>query len=299
MSHNKDISIVIPVANMSGKLQSLHELVKKALFNQIQVILVHDFHDEGTSKELKEIFIDLKDLGDLTLIEGEYGSPGQARNAGKKLCTRGYIAFWDSDDFANIANFIEFFNYTVLNESDIAIAEFVIRNGETTSEIKDLGNNFEETYRSIALNPGIWRFIFKNSLISDLLFPSFRMGEDQVFIANALVYARKISLFKKPVYEYHMSHQGQLTKDPKNLVDIVRSLDRLSTIHLSTTELVKSQFISVMYWKMYLTLITRKASAISIFAKVKILKNLAITNPKLFQLFCGQFIVKRNYTPLL
>ena len=293
------VSIVIPVANMFGKLDVLHELVRELLSQRIQVILVHDFYDKGTSNDLHKIEIDLRSIGNLTLIEGEFGGPGEARNAGKELTTGEYIAFWDSDDSANVANFVEFLNDTVSNGSDIGVAEFIVKNGEEVSKKINLGNTFDGSYRIISLNPGIWRFIFKKELISNLPFENFRMGEDQLFIANAVLNAKKINIFNKPVYNYQISHEGQLTKDPKNLVDIVKSLESLSILHLSSPDKTKSKFISLMYWKMYLTLLTRKNASISIIDKAEVLRALIRKNPKLFRLFCGQFFVKRNYSPLV
>ena len=299
MLNIKDVTVVIPVAKMSGKLQPLAETVKHLLINQISVVIIHDHHDEATSKELKEIEVLMKKLGGINLIENTYGGPGLARNAGIKMSPGEYIAFWDSDDLPNVKNFIEFAQDSIAKDSDIGIAEFVVNNGKKRREVRLSGVGFREDYREIALNPGIWRFIFKKSLITELLFPAHRLGEDQVFIAKALVKASRVTTFKKHVYEYLLFHDGALTKDPKNLPDIVKSLENLSEIYKTATNKVVSKFIGVMFWKMYLTLVTRPNSKKTALGNLTIIKDLARNNPKLLLLVSIQFLIARNYKPLL
>jgi glycosyltransferase involved in cell wall biosynthesis len=299
MLKKKDVTVVIPVAKMSGKLQPLQETVKQLLTNQISVVIIHDHHDEATSRELKEIEVLMRKLGGIDLIENKYGGPGPARNAGIKMSSGDYIAFWDSDDLPNVKNFFEFAQDSIAKDSDIGIAEFVVNNGKKRREVRLPGFGFREDYREIALNPGIWRFIFKKSLITELLFPAHRLGEDQVFIAKALVKASRITTFKKHVYEYLLFHDGALTKDPKNLPDIVKSLEKLSDIYRTASNKVVSKFIGVMFWKMYLTLVTRPNSKNTVLGNLTIIKNLARNNPKLLFLVSSQFLIARNYKPLL
>jgi glycosyltransferase involved in cell wall biosynthesis len=238
------------------------------------------------------------DSGDLHLIEARYGGPGLARNAGLRAATRKYVVFWDSDDLVYVPNFIEFVGEVLEANSDVGIAEFVLKKNETLRRFHISGESFSDAFRFLAIYPGLWRYVFKRETIEDLKFIESRMGEDQVFIAQALKSGKTILLFHKPVYEYQVSGEGQLTSDPKNLVYIINSLQEISKIHRLTVEPEKRDFLTLMYWKMYLTLITKNGSGIS---KVQLLRELVAlrkTNPRLLVRFLLQFTIFQNYKSL-
>jgi glycosyltransferase involved in cell wall biosynthesis len=298
MLFKNDVSIIIPVARMSGKLQPLAELINRLVKENVEVIVVHDFHDEGTSLELREINNAHFGKADVILIEDKFGGPGAARNAGLKISTRKYVSFWDSDDYVYLNRFVEFLDQAVTTNTEIGIAEFVIngRNGKKT--VNTTGESFEEAFRGLALNPGIWRFLFKKSVISEMEFENFLMGEDQLFVAEAILKVNKILIFRKPIYEYQMFQENQLTSNPKNLRFIIKTLEGFSKLRISNIERTKVEFVAIMYWKMFLTLLTSRGSGISLLKTLIILKNLLSVNPQLFKLVLLEFLNIRNYQKL-
>jgi len=293
-----DVSIIMPISLMADRLGGLTEILDQVIAEGVEAILVHDFQDEATSIQLTQISNQRMDSGDLHLIEARYGGPGLARNAGLQAATRKYVVFWDSDDLVYVPNFIEFVGEVLEANSDVGIAEFVLKKNETLRRFHISGESFSDAFRFLAIYPGLWRYVFKRETIEDLKFIESRMGEDQVFIAQALKCAETILLFHKPVYEYQVSGEGQLTSDPKNLVYIINSLQEISKIHRLTVEPEKRDFLTLMYWKMYLTLITKNGSGIS---KVQLLRELVAlrkTNPRLLVRFLLQFTIFQNYKSL-
>jgi len=293
-----DVSIIIPISLMADRLGGLTEILDQVIAEGVEVILVHDFQDEATSTQLTEISNQRMNLGDLHLIEARYGGPGLARNAGLQAATRKYVVFWDSDDLVYVPNFIEFVGEVLEANSDLGIAEFVLKKNETLRRFHISGESFSDAFRFLAIYPGLWRYVFKRETIEDLKFIESRMGEDQVFIAQALKCAKTILLFHKPVYEYQVLGEGQLTSDPKNLVYIIKSLQEISKIHRLTVEPEKRDFLTLMYWKMYLTLITKTGSGIS---KVQLLRELVAlrkANSRLLVRFLLQFTIFQNYKNL-
>jgi len=283
---------------MADRLGGLTEILDQVIAEGVEVILVHDFQDEATSTQLTEISNQRMDLGDLHLIEARYGGPGLARNAGLQAATRKYVVFWDSDDLVYVPNFIEFVGEVLEANSDLGIAEFVLKKNETLRRFHISGESFSDAFRFLAIYPGLWRYVFKRETIEDLKFIESRMGEDQVFIAQALKCAKTILLFHKPVYEYQVLGEGQLTSDPKNLVYIIKSLQEISKIHRLTVEPEKRDFLTLMYWKMYLTLVTKTGSGIS---KVQLLRELVALrkdNSRLLVRFLLQFTIFQNYKNL-
>jgi glycosyltransferase involved in cell wall biosynthesis len=293
-----DVTIVIPISLMADRLGGLLEILDQVIAEGAEVILIHDFQDEATSIQLTEISNQRMNSGALHLIEGRYGGPGLARNAGLQVATRKYVVFWDSDDLVYVPNFIEFIGEVLEENSDVGIAEFVSKKNETYRRFHILGESFSDAFRFLAIYPGLWRYVFKRETIEGLKFIESRMGEDQVFIAQALKCAKTILLFHKPVYEYQVSGEGQLTSDPKNLVYLISSLQEISKIHRLIVEPEKRDFLTLMYWKMYITLITKNGSGIS---KVQILRELVSlrkANSRLLVRFLLQFTIFQNYKSL-
>jgi glycosyltransferase involved in cell wall biosynthesis len=293
-----DVTVIIPVSLMANKLQALTDILDQVLVRNIEVILVHDFQDEATSIQLAKIFNARRHVKCLVLVEGEYGGPGLARNAGLELATRKYVAFWDSDDHVYVPSFIEYIGEVLEENSDIGIAEFVSKKNERYRKFPIAGASFSEASRLLAIYPGLWRYLFKRKTIDNLRFIDSRMGEDQVFLAQALKNSKTVHLFHKPVYEYQISGNGQLTSDPKNLVCIINSLQEISKIHLITEEPEKRNFMTVIYWKMFLTLSTKPGSGVSKVQLWRELVELKKVNPRLLKGFLVQFMIFQNYSNL-
>jgi glycosyltransferase involved in cell wall biosynthesis len=53
----KNLTIVIPVRNMAGKLKQLEASISTALSAGFKVIVVHDKADDSTEVELRRIFV--------------------------------------------------------------------------------------------------------------------------------------------------------------------------------------------------------------------------------------------------
>jgi glycosyltransferase involved in cell wall biosynthesis len=91
------LSVIVPVTKMAGKMNLLASWTIHTLDLNIEVIIIHDIGDLATGTELKKL-IHENSLSNVILIEGRYGSPGFARNAGLEVATGEWFVFWDSDD---------------------------------------------------------------------------------------------------------------------------------------------------------------------------------------------------------
>jgi hypothetical protein len=80
---------------------------------------------------------------------------------------------------------------------------------------------------NIPLNPGIWRWAFKQEILNGLKFVPFRMGEDQCFLFDVRPLNKKIYIHDKSVYVYIINRDGQLTRNKKAINEIPSSLKYL------------------------------------------------------------------------
>lgn len=241
----KSASVICPVFNMAGRLQLFEEWVGKlSAYPQIEVIIINDYSDEATSAELKVI---CQRYDNLKFIEGNFGNPGSARNAGLEICQGRWIIFWDSDDEPHVENFLTLVKSNEESNPDICFGRYKIFN-EKSHLISESSVWSEDTNRnlsSIAQNPGIWRIIFARDLIEGMRFEPLRMAEDQIFICEAVLRARKIGFADNQIYTYFTGSINHLTKNSAALQDLLPAFKKTSEIFKSSKVEVTS-FLGLM-----------------------------------------------------
>jgi hypothetical protein len=80
--------------------------------------------------------------------------------------------------------------------------------------------NTPQNYRDIAINPGVWRMIFRTSCIANYRFPALRMAEDQVFLSKICLTEMKTQFTEKQFYKYYVGDPSQLTRSKEALEDL-------------------------------------------------------------------------------
>ena len=230
---------------MSGRLQALEKWIDELTKNpRAEVIVVHDYSDDATEDELK-VICEKYEL--VTFIQGHYGNPGSARNAGLEICTGNWISFWDCDDEPNTSEFlrliveieevnpdISFGRFSVLNENSGLVTE-----AATWTSVKD------KNLFIVAQNPGIWRVIFSRNLLQGMAFKPLRMAEDQIFISEAIVKASKVKFFDNLIYTYFIGSDYHLTKNSQALQDLLPAFKHTSKM-IGNGHIELDSFLQVM-----------------------------------------------------
>lgn len=222
----RELTAIIPIAKMAGKLFNLESLLRKCHSLGIEVVIVHDEQDSDTGVDLERIVKSVNsDL--VSMITKTVNSPGKARNLGINRATGDWICFWDSDDNPVPENFLLMLRQAKSQDKEIAVGKFRRTNWD---KVEIYGTSETEVGRM----PGIWRFAFKRESIQSLTFPGYRMGEDQVFLARVDMPYESIFRFDEIVYEYVCGDIGQLTKNKKAILELEYAIeDMLSLISLS------------------------------------------------------------------
>ncbi len=201
------VDIVIPVLMPSNHLQEIRKYLNKTC-DRIKLIYVLDFgrdhnpdYEQDFSNNLKEKF-----------VYGSFGSPGEARNAGLEICTSDYVIFWDVDDLPEIET-----TCTVLRDLSIESPEALV--GKWTpldNKERVLGNQPTD----VGNNPGLWRWIFRRSLIGQTKFTDLMWGEDQLFLAEILAKDPNILKIDVILYRYNDKSSDSLTSSTYNARDL-------------------------------------------------------------------------------
>ena len=215
------VSVVVPVHEMAGRLSGLEQSIGKAHDEAlpIEFILVQDGDDVGTSDELKHLAMKYR----VRVLQTVVNSPGLTRNLGLDAASALWIAFWDSDDRGNPSNLI------AAVRSSPSSANVVIGSFEWCDSAGAILKSYpcEESLEKVAINPGIWRFVFKHDYLANRRFRPFKMGEDQLFIADLALKEEEIHYSPLIIYKYTQNNGNQLTKQRSAIQDIQLSLNEL------------------------------------------------------------------------
>ena len=211
------LSVVVPIGSRKGDISQLAEWVPLAAALDIEVILIHDFQDLQTKLALKN-FMEKNNSLKIKFLEGEFRSPGKARNFGIQQTSGKWICFWDSDDRPDVTKFLNMVNQADLVRANVCVGNFEKMN-IVTGEISKtrFSKNRLLLEMEIAKDPGMWRFAFEKNSIEEVKFENFRMGEDQSFLAEALLRCKSIHVNDDFVYQYFVGSDLQLTSQ-KNAV---------------------------------------------------------------------------------
>ena len=220
------LSIVVPVSNMAGKMKNLRDWISEADSKEIEIILVHDFKDEQTQKELEEIVESFPNLK-IFLEKGVWGNPGGPRNHGMSKSSGQWIVFWDSDDLGHVDQ--------VLKSLKVAdrLVKFVVgqydsRDYQTNQFISPISNTSSK--KELAMSPGMWRIAMRREEISNLAFSFEKMGEDQLFLSETNIFNSDTIFVSEHFYTYFKQFPNQLTNNLKSKLTLDKTIYKIKQV---------------------------------------------------------------------
>ena len=261
-SNPPEVTIVVPISRMAGKLDSLESWLKTCSGLPIEVLLVHDQRDADTQSELCDLIKMTKGV-DIKLHVVHYGSPGLTRNLGMQLAKGKWIQFTDSDDVVNVHSVLSVIKKAKMN-TEILITKYALSDGskKQNCEIK-----FPNPLIDVLLNPGIWRMIFLRDAISNVQFRGMRMGEDQLFLMELQFISLKIEFMDTCTYTYNNDFSGQLTSSPEAISDLLEVIKFEMRLY-SKSAGVHQGFYSIMLAKVILTYLT-KGKSLGLWSRIR------------------------------
>jgi glycosyltransferase involved in cell wall biosynthesis len=206
----------------------------------------------------------------IEVVNGEYFGPGPARNAGIRLISSRYVAFWDSDDLPNILEIVSTLKHVDPDSEIFYVGSFAIRSpGGSTKTIK----TFNLT--QLARNPGLWRCLIPANTLGGSVFPNYLLGEDQVFLANIVAKIKNIEYCEDVFYSYTYGNSGQLTST-KDYSPLRFSESIIRAIDVSNFSSEVSNFIYNLSTKQVLTMIRHGNLKIRLISSFKLIKRITI-----------------------
>lgn len=278
------LTVIVPIAKMAGKLHNLKSWINSSLGLDVKILLIHDFQDEATSLELNH-YVNSIASQQVQLIEKYSGSPGQTRNIGIAILDTEWCCFWDADDFPEILNTISIIKQSRTG-TEVIICNFAIN---------DLNNiSTPEHFSSldqVALNPGIWRMIFRSNRIRNQEFGSLLMGEDQIYLLEIGLSGMIIEFSNELNYTYFKGNQFQLTSDKRN--NTLKALEEIRN-KVAKSELATNRFLAIVFTRMLFTSIKNLRHSFPIAQLLKNLKFILQLPPGAVAFTLKQILVSRK-----
>lgn len=242
------LSIVVPVFKMAGKFGNLEGWISTLSEEGVEVVIVHDKGDEETGPELARILSTLNSRK-IRFFEVGFKSPGLTRNFGLERATGQWVQFVDSDDVPEINKSMELVNESTVGTEVIqglfVYHDLITNDSRPVKRSKDLRID-------IAMNPGLWRFIFTRDSIKDVKFSEQRMGEDQLFLLDYGIFSRKVFYSDLYIYTYYVGQPGQLTS-ARNSVKDLSQLIPLTFTKFRECDLAVAEYTAVMLARQLIT----------------------------------------------
>ncbi len=213
---NAEISIIIPVYNLSKYLEkSFDSIIKQTIFEKLEIIIVNDGSTDN-SREICQKYVNK--YHNFILIDKENGGVSSARNLGINNAHSKYICFFDGDDTLAENCYERLLNMIENNNADIAITDFaVVHDDEIVIKKR---NNFKKIYtnkeeiikdflsgKNIGIN--IFDKIYKKSIIGKVKFIEGKaIGEDMYFNYEVLKNVNTLYIDTTEIGYYYYKHQG-------------------------------------------------------------------------------------------
>jgi glycosyltransferase involved in cell wall biosynthesis len=270
------LTVITPITALANQLENLMTWLSRIYDESIEVYLIHDRSDTQTGPQIKELLKKLQN-SQIHLIEGEFGSPGIARNQALKLAQGKWVCFWDADDLPIIESVIHLINKEFNKGGDCVVASYIEEDMKRNLRTQhSLINDFEV---SVGLNPGLWRFFFTKLSIAETKFTNLRMGEDQLFLAEYLNVNRQIRIFPHYTYTYFKNREFSLTGSKTALSDIVKAAKgTLKIINKSNSD--HSFLIGIMFARQIATGIKRGNLKCKMLALSTLMQGVIFSNRK-------------------
>lgn len=249
------LTAIIPIREMAGRLQNLFTTIESSRGLPIRLILVIDSSTDGTLEEIQRFLLE-EDHERTQIVVGNFGSAGFARNAGLKSIRTEFVTFWDSDDIPSPQICVDTLESLQNAKVDFIIGAFdEINLKDAVTKVNKQSASYSSLIR-FAHKPGIWRIIFKSSLISEIKFSSLVMGEDQEFLARCFVISQAFTFSNRRFYCYITGHKDQATSSPIKLKMNFQLFDSTTQIIRETSYKIP-KVVFFMYFFQFISMIRR------------------------------------------
>lgn len=238
----KKISIIIPVYNGEKYLERCINSITNQTYKNIEIILVNDGSTDKSDKLCKKL---KRNDERIVYVKQKNSGVSSARNKGIEIATGEYICFVDCDDWID-KKYCKVLLEGMKNNTQLSVIGLKTKKNYDNHNTECIENTIElnqnEAFKAIFNDNNFfgfpWNKLYKKEIINKLGEEPFNTNihicEDTLFNAKYLVYCKKISYNKTPLYSYFLNQEG-VTKSKKinqKKLTVFNSLDEIEKIYL-------------------------------------------------------------------
>lgn len=211
------VSIIIPVYNCERFLDRCMDSLVGQTYGDIEIILVNDGSKDGSlavcrkweARDKRVIVVDQPNSG-----------VSAARNAGLDRARGDYIAFVDADDYVEITMYEKLIGISNERGADLVFCQYekfdergLIQQPDEAEELQGLETKniapFVYNGDKGMIGGFVWRSLFSAALVKNNRFPldqamnGVAVGEDVIFLLNAILGAHKVCFLDERLYHYY------------------------------------------------------------------------------------------------
>lgn len=211
MSAVHQISVIVPIYNVEKYLRGSLSSLAAQTYKDLEVILIDDGSTDGSAEICREFAAKYPHF---RYFRQENAGVSAARNAGIERASGDYLAFFDSDDYADADMYELLARMIDETGADIAACHFVSeRDGKAVSSVEESAEvkvfspreEYEELLFICEKYCGVemWDKLFRCELFEDVRFPEgIAIGEDAVCFFDLLLRADKFAYCRLCKYHY-------------------------------------------------------------------------------------------------
>ena len=208
------ISIIVPAYNSESYLEKCVDSLLAQTYTDYELILVDDGSTDSTA-QICDAYRE-KDAR-VRVIHQKNGGLSDARNAGIREASGDYLAFVDSDDWADPELLSVLWEGIGKGATISACGFYTVRNGKAVA-----WRNDHDDYRVLpaveavrdmlytkSIDTSAWAKLFHKSCFSRILFPKGHLYEEVATTYRLFLTQEKIALTTRPLY-YYVKHAGSI-----------------------------------------------------------------------------------------
>ena len=236
----KKVSIIIPVYNVEKYLKKCLDSVVKQTYKNIEIIIIDDGSNDGSSEICKKYLNDERIIYKKTINSGV----SNARNLGIKISTGDYITFIDSDDWI-LENYIQELVIEITQQKgDIIFSNcFDVKDGKKqlnkTIEEKTSSQGIEKIFNDYFLKKrhaySIWGKLYQKEIVKNIKFRNLKYGEDTLFLFELINKSTKQVYTTYAGYHYLVRETGAMN----SLNELKKSKDNLEASKIICSKGIK------------------------------------------------------------
>lgn len=218
------LDIIVAIHNVQERGRHLQETLSKEFRSDTQFIIVSDSKFDSDHLQVRQL-IEESEYCNAKFLCGYFGSPGEARNAGLSASESEWVCFLDSDDEIDLTKVHSLVSEAGKNDADVAIGGLIIRFRRQQTENKYYIDHDLPLFDNLSLTPAFTRMVVRKEFLQGVIFPNFKMAEDQCFVLDLFRLNPKVHCSEIYFYTYNVGISLQATKDLVSLKDLSKSVN--------------------------------------------------------------------------